>query len=62
MAKGVFDDIGTPYLAVELNQRGDGREIQETLHKITGGTTVSKLSFFKMQIFKFILYVQMYVV
>ena len=41
MAKQVFEDIGTPYMAVELNNREDGGQIQNVLQAMTGESTVS---------------------
>ena len=43
MAKRVFDDIGTPYAAVELDKRTDGDQVQELLQDMTGNTTVSAI-------------------
>jgi glutaredoxin 3 len=40
MAKKVFEDIGTPYMAVELNNRDDGGRIQSVLQAMTGESTV----------------------
>ena len=39
-AKGIFDDAGIPYNALELDQAPNGAEIQSTLAGITGQRTV----------------------
>lgn len=41
MAKRVFSEIGTPYVAVELNKREDGAKLQDVLFAMTGESTVS---------------------
>uniref|UniRef100_X2B581 Glutaredoxin domain-containing protein n=1 Tax=Capitella teleta TaxID=283909 RepID=X2B581_CAPTE len=43
MAKKVFEDIGTPYVAVELNKRDDGGKMQSVLQAMTGESTVSTI-------------------
>ena len=44
MAKSVFEGIGTPYLAIELNQKDNAPQIQSVLQELTGGSTVSIFS------------------
>lgn len=39
-AKGIFDESGIPYNALELDQVANGAEIQSTLAGITGQRTV----------------------
>ncbi|KAH9361449.1 hypothetical protein HPB48_003877 [Haemaphysalis longicornis] len=39
-AKQVFDELRVPYLAVELNGRSDGSDIQEVLGEMTGARTI----------------------
>ena len=39
----MFEKIGQPYSAVELNRRDDGAEIQSVLHEMTGARTVRKI-------------------
>lgn len=41
MAKRVFENIGVPYTAIELNRLENGAEIQKILASMTGATTVS---------------------
>ncbi|CAG9856960.1 unnamed protein product [Phyllotreta striolata] len=43
LAKECFDKIGVPYLAVELNKRGDGNEVQSILSQMTGARTVPRV-------------------
>ncbi|KAM9832013.1 glutaredoxin 2 [Neosynchiropus ocellatus] len=43
MAKSVFDEIGAAYTVVELDQRGDGRGVQDALAHITGARTVPRV-------------------
>lgn len=38
--KALFDGLGVPYTAVELDERDDGAEVQEALLGITGQRTV----------------------
>ena len=38
--KALFDELEQPYTAIELDQRDDGAELQETLLGITGQRTV----------------------
>ncbi|XP_037512163.1 uncharacterized protein LOC119388850 [Rhipicephalus sanguineus] len=47
-AKQVFDGLGVSYLAVELDNRSDGSDIQKVLTDMTGASTVPRV-FFKKQ-------------
>ena len=40
MAKRVFENLGVPYTAVELNQLHNGRDVQKILASMTGSATV----------------------
>lgn len=42
-AKGIFDQLNTPYKKVELNKLNDGDQIQEILSNMTGGSTVPRV-------------------
>ncbi|XP_077485800.1 uncharacterized protein LOC144096785 isoform X2 [Amblyomma americanum] len=42
-AKRVFDELQVPYLAVELDGRADGGDIQEVLKQKTGARTVPRV-------------------
>lgn len=42
-AKQVFDKLHVPYLAVELNGRSDGSDIQEVLGQMTGARSVPRV-------------------
>lgn len=42
-AKQVFDELRVPYVAVELNGRSDGSDIQEVLGQMTGARTVPRV-------------------
>ena len=50
MAKRVFDEIGVPYTAVELNRRQDGSKMQDVLHAMTGVSTVRHTSLYTSSI------------
>ena len=41
MAKRVFEDIGVPFTAIELNRLENGSELHKAIANITGATTVS---------------------
>ena len=43
MAKQVFDKMNKKYLAIELNERDDGDEIQSVLGEMTGARTVPRV-------------------
>lgn len=43
MAKSVFQEIGAAFTVVELDQRGDGQRLQDTLAHITGARTVPRV-------------------
>ncbi|XP_003491196.1 glutaredoxin-C4-like [Bombus vosnesenskii] len=43
MAKQVFDKMNKKYLAIELNERDDGDEIQSILGEMTGARTVPRV-------------------
>lgn len=40
MAKNVFNEIGTKYKVIELDEHNDGRRLQEALAHMTGARTV----------------------
>lgn len=40
MAKNVFNEIGTNYKVIELDEHSDGRRLQEALAQMTGARTV----------------------
>ncbi|XP_077524512.1 uncharacterized protein LOC144136228 [Amblyomma americanum] len=42
-AKKIFDDLGVSYLAVELDNRSDGDDIQSVLGSMTGASTVPRV-------------------
>lgn len=42
MAKNVFNEIGTTYKVIELDEHNDGKRLQEALAQITGARTVRK--------------------
>ncbi|KAH9367771.1 hypothetical protein HPB48_010090 [Haemaphysalis longicornis] len=42
-AKALFDELEVPYVAVELNTRADGDEIQDLLEQMTGASTVPRV-------------------
>ncbi|XP_072244753.1 glutaredoxin 2 isoform X1 [Leuresthes tenuis] len=43
MAKKVFNEIGTTYKVVELDEHNDGRKVQEALAQLTGARTVPRV-------------------
>ncbi|GCB61625.1 uncharacterized protein [Scyliorhinus torazame] len=42
-AKGIFEEIGANFKAIELDQRKDGDHIQNTLAELTGARTVPRV-------------------
>jgi len=42
-AKGLFKELSVPAEVIELDQRGDGSDIQQTLTTITGSRTVPQV-------------------
>ncbi|XP_036378593.1 glutaredoxin 2 isoform X1 [Megalops cyprinoides] len=43
MAKNVFNEIGATYKVIELDERHDGRTLQEALAQMTGARTVPRV-------------------
>ncbi|XP_072295275.1 glutaredoxin 2 isoform X2 [Eucyclogobius newberryi] len=43
MAKNVFNEIGTNYKVIELDEHNDGRRLQEALAQVTGARTVPRV-------------------
>ncbi|XP_053720229.1 glutaredoxin 2 isoform X2 [Synchiropus splendidus] len=43
MAKHVFDELGTAYRVVELDQHSEGQRLQEALAHVTGARTVPRV-------------------
>ncbi|XP_041073718.1 glutaredoxin-2, mitochondrial-like isoform X2 [Polyodon spathula] len=39
LAKNVFNEIGTPYKVIELDQHEEGKQLQDTLGEMTGART-----------------------
>ncbi|XP_033883808.2 uncharacterized protein LOC117416639 isoform X3 [Acipenser ruthenus] len=43
LAKNVFNEIGTPYKVIELDQHEEGKQLQDTLGEMTGARTVPRV-------------------
>ncbi|XP_033879484.1 uncharacterized protein LOC117414012 isoform X1 [Acipenser ruthenus] len=43
LAKNVFNEIGTPYKVIELDQHEGGKQLQDTLGEMTGAKTVPRV-------------------